>query len=113
MTIVSNGKETELKRPKEFYLEEVELLDKDLKKSIRKWKVPIDATPIGISEDGTKIYFESWEFYQDETDNYKEKPIKLAVEVSADGSLKLVDLNEIKSDNGVDFDYDKQLGTTR
>lgn len=104
ITIVSDGKEIELKRPKEFYLEEFELLDKDLKKTLIKWKSPIDATPVGISEDGTKIYFESWEF----TDNYKEKPIKLAVEVSADGSLKLIDVNEIKSGKGVDFDYDKQ-----
>jgi len=109
MTVVSDGKEIELKRPPEFGLEDVELLEKDLKKSIRKWKSPIDATPVGISEDGTKIYFESWEFYQDENDGGKEKPIKLAVEVSADGSLKLIDENEIKSDRGVVFDYDKKF----
>ena len=109
MTVVSDGKEIELKRPPEFGLEDIELLEKDLKKSIRKWKSPIDATPVGISEDGTKIYFESWEFYQDENDGGKEKPIKLAVEVSADGSLKLIDENEIKSDRGVVFDYDKKF----
>ncbi len=109
MTVVSDGKEIELKRPPEFGLEDVELLEKDLKKSIRKWKSPIDATPVGISEDGTKIYFESWEFYQDENDGGKEKPIKLAVEVSADGSVKLIDENEIKSDRGVVFDYDKKF----
>lgn len=109
MTIVSDGKEIELNRPHDFELEDVELLEKDLKKSIRKWKSPIDATPIGISEDSTKIYFESWEFYQDENDSGKEKPIKLAVEVSADGSLKLIDENEIKSDRGVVFDYDKKF----
>lgn len=109
MTVVSDGKEIDLKRPQEFGLEDVELLDKDLKKAIRKWKSPIDATPVGISEDGTKIYFESWEFYQDENDGGKEKPIKLAVEVSADGSLKLIDENEIKSDRGVVFDYDKKF----
>lgn len=107
MTIVSGGKEFELKRPQDFYLEEFELLGKDLKKTVRKWKTPIDAVPIGISEDGTKIYFESWEFYQEETDSDK-NAVKLAVEVSEDGSLRLIDSNEIKSDIGVVFDYDKQ-----
>ena len=108
LTIVSDGKEIELKRPKDFELEEFVLVDNSLKKTIRTWQTPIDATPLGISEDGKKVYFESWQFYQDETDNGKESVISLAVEVSEDGSLKLIDVHEIKSDKGVDIDYDKQ-----
>ena len=108
MTVVSDGKEIELKRSKDFELEEFELVESSLKKTLRIWKTPIDATPVGISEDGKKVYFESWQFYQDETENGKESVINLAVEVSEDGSLKLIDLNEIKSDKGVDIDYDKK-----
>ena len=104
MTVISEGKKIELKRPKDFYLEEFVLVDKDMKRVIRKWQVPIDATPFGISNDGKKVYFESWEFFQDETAGYKEKPIKLAIEVSEDGSLKFVtnDSADIIK-NGEDF----------
>jgi hypothetical protein len=106
--IISDGKEVEIFRPKDFYTEEFVLLDKSLKNPIRKWKTPIDATPAGISEDGKKVYFTSWEFDQDETNNYKIDEISLAVEISEDGELKLVDINEIKSDKGVEFDYEKE-----
>ena len=109
MTVIADGKEINLKRPKDFYLEEFALVDKTLKKQIRKWKTPIDALPVGISEDGTKVYFDSWEFEQDETEGYEESAIDLAVEISEDGSLKLVDRSEIKSDKGVDIDYNKKF----
>lgn len=107
MTIISDGKEIELKRPKDFDSEEIILVDAS-KKPIRKWKTPIDATPVGISEDGKKIYFDSYQFYQDANNDGKESKIGVAVEVSEDGSLKLVDSGEIKSGEGVDVDHDKQ-----
>lgn len=112
MTVVADGKEIELRRPKDFGSEEMVLLDK-LKKPIRKWQTPFDATPLGVSADGRKLYFDSWNFYQDETDNYKETPINLAVEISEDGSLKMIDVSELKSDKGVDFGYDKKNTETQ
>lgn len=108
MSVRSNGTTINLRRPKDFETEEVTLVDDSLKKILRKWKTPIDSTPIGISEDGTKIFFESWEFLQNQMDGYKEQPINLAIEISEDGSLRFVDEKEIKSSKGVDFDYDKK-----
>ena len=107
MTVIAAGKAVDLKRPKDFDLEEFALVDNS-KKIIRKWKTPIDATPVGISEDGKKVYFDSYQFYQDATDGAKESPIDLALEISEDGSLKLVDSNEVKSGKGVVIDYDKK-----
>jgi hypothetical protein len=109
MTIISGGKRFEVKRPKEFNLEEFVLVDSNLKNTIRKWKTPIDATPVGISEDGKKIYFSSWEFDQDPENGYKESVLSLAVEVSEEGALKLVDLNTIKSGKGINIGYDKEF----
>lgn len=56
ITVIANGKPYELQRPKDFYLEEVELVDKNLKKTLRKWFNAFDMPPVGISIDGTKIY---------------------------------------------------------
>jgi hypothetical protein len=108
MTIFSDGKRFEVKRPKEFNLEEFVLVDPSLKTAIRKWKIPIDATPIGISEDGKRVYFSSYEFDQDAENGYKESILSLAVEVSEDGVLKLVDLNTIKSGKGTNIGYDRE-----
>jgi hypothetical protein len=108
ITVISENIGIELKRPKEFYLEEFALVDKTLKKTIRKWKTPIDATPVGISKDGTKVYFDSYEFYQDSTNGFEQSPINLVVEISGTGNLRLVDKNEIESGKGVQIDYDKK-----
>lgn len=58
MRIISDGKEIAVNRPKDFFAEEIVLTNENLKGTIRKWFVPIDATPFGISADGKKIYFE-------------------------------------------------------
>ena len=108
LTLFIEGKQAEFFRPKDFNSEEIVLVDRSLKKTLRKWNVPIDATPVGISEDGRKIYFESWEFYQDTTDNLKETPLNLAVEVSEDGELQLIDKSEIKSGEGIIVTADKK-----
>ncbi len=108
ITFISDGKEVIVKLPKDFSSEEFVLVDK-AKKPIRKWKTPIDAEPVGISEDGKKVYFDSWEFSQDQTDGYKESPINLAVEISENGNLRFIDLKELKSGKGVIIDYDKKF----
>jgi hypothetical protein len=108
LNIVSEGSEIGLVRPKVFDSEEVVLVEESLKKQIRKWSTPIDSTPVGISEDGTKIYFDTWEFHQNQYAEYAEDPIQLAVEVSVDGTLRFVDFSEIPSDKGIDIDNDKK-----
>ncbi len=108
INVISDGREIELKRPKDFYLEEMALVDKTLKKKIRVWKTPIDATPVGISSDGTKIYFDSWEFYQNQNEGYAEQPIGLAIELSADGRLRFVDVQDIPSSKGVELDHENK-----
>lgn len=58
MLIVSEGKRYRLKRPTAFDLDEVELVDKTMKKVLRTWQIPYQTIPIGISEDGTKLYLD-------------------------------------------------------
>lgn len=91
MTVIADGKAIELKRPEEFYLEEFVLVDKTLKKEIRKWLVPIDATPLGISDNGKNIYFEY------STDEHFED---LTYEISEDGTIQFVAKNDKKINKG-------------
>ncbi len=107
MTVIVGGKKIVLKRSKDFYLESFALVDQSLKKTIRKWATPIDATPAGISEDGKKVYFDSYRFYQNELHNLKESALNVAVEIAEDGKLKFVDAKEIKSIKGED-EYGKK-----
>jgi hypothetical protein len=40
----------------EFRLEEIELVDETMKRVIRKWEVPNETYPVGISADGRTLY---------------------------------------------------------
>jgi hypothetical protein len=53
---VLDGKKYLLKRPVEFRLEEIELVDETMKRVIRKWEVPNETFPIGVSADGRILY---------------------------------------------------------
>ena len=53
---VFDGKKYLLKRPAYFLLEEMELVDETMKRVIRKWEVPAQTWPIGISADGRTLY---------------------------------------------------------
>ncbi|MCA1622321.1 MAG: hypothetical protein LC768_01175 [Acidobacteria bacterium] len=82
MTVVVGKKQVKLKRPKEFYSEEIELVDKTLKKKIRNWSIPSELLVgeidnLGISKDGAKIYFHT-------------EVEELDLEISEDGTFKLV-----------------------
>ncbi|MBX7223960.1 MAG: hypothetical protein K1Y36_28855 [Blastocatellia bacterium] len=56
ITIVSNGSPVRIKRPKNFVLEEMSLVDETFKRTIRRWEIPTQSVPAGISEDQTKLY---------------------------------------------------------
>jgi hypothetical protein len=89
ITFISNGKTYTVIRPKDLATSERHaLIDiKKPSKDIRKWQVPYETYPSGISLDGTKLYVGG--------------PIEdVLLEISLDGTFKLVDKNEVKSSQG-------------
>ncbi len=104
ITVIADKNQVKLKRPKEFYSEEIELVDKTLKKKIRNWSIPSEllvgeVANFGISKDGTKIYFHT-------------EVEELDLEIFEDGTFKLVTTdNENKISKGEelkDFPKDSQ-----
>jgi hypothetical protein len=57
---VMDGKKYSFKRPAGFLLDEMELVDETLKREIRKWEVPDQTWPVGISADGQTLYLPIW-----------------------------------------------------
>lgn len=55
-----NGENFSIKRPEEFTLEEMELVDVTTRKVIRRWEVPNQTYPLGISADGQTLYLPVW-----------------------------------------------------
>jgi len=58
MVVIAEGKRYRLWRPAAFVLDEAELVDKTMKKVQRRWQLPYQAAPAGISPDGTKLYLD-------------------------------------------------------
>lgn len=83
MTLVSSGKTYSVIRDKDLSVSEEYVLvdEKTLQREIRKWQVPFETYPFGISKDGTKLYIEF-----DEND--------ILLEISEKGVLRLVPKNE-------------------
>jgi hypothetical protein len=99
MTLRVDGKSVVLKRPKKFILDKAELVDEKLK-TLRKWYLPLDVVPFGISLDGTKIYID---FTYD--DGHEPLTQFLALEISENGNFQYVtkdNPNILK--NGVDLE---------
>jgi hypothetical protein len=78
MVLVSDGNRYRVRRPKAFALDQAELVDATMKKVLRKWQLPYQTVPIGISPDGAKLYLN---FYTD----YKLDG--LVLELSENGKL--------------------------
>ena len=57
---VLDGAKYSFKRPAGFLLDEMELVDETLKREIRKWEVPDQTWPVGISVDGQTLYLPIW-----------------------------------------------------
>lgn len=81
-SLIVNGKLFDIERTKELSVSEEYVLFKDenLKKPVRKWQVPFETSPYGISLDGTKLYIDL-EFSN------------LLLEISEIGELKIVTTN--------------------
>ncbi len=89
ITFVAEGKTYRVKRPRDFGHNEVyALVDADdPSRELRKWQVPSEGYPLGISEDGTKLYVEG--AFED-----------IYLELAEDGSFKLVPRDEVRSGKG-------------
>jgi hypothetical protein len=55
--LVHEGKSHKVNRPKNLFLPSVQILSKDLKKTILQVDAPRSVMPLGISKDGAAIYF--------------------------------------------------------
>lgn len=75
--LVSGGKTYPTRIPKQFVTDQIELVDATLKRSLAKWLVPMDSTPVGISRDARRIYLST------EMD-------QLLLEIDASGNLRYV-----------------------
>ena len=58
MTLIAEGKQYRVRRPRSFVLDEAHLVNETLKKVLRTWQMPYQAVPTGISADGTKLYLD-------------------------------------------------------
>jgi hypothetical protein len=59
ISLLASGKEYKLKRTASFALNEIVLMDKKMKRVLRRWETPYQTSPAGISADGLKLYLES------------------------------------------------------
>jgi hypothetical protein len=87
MVLIADGKRYRVRRPSTFILDEAELVDAKMKKVLRKWQLPYQSIPIGISSDGAKLYLD---FYTD----YKLDD--LVLELSENGKLAFRDRGEVQ-----------------
>lgn len=89
ITFISNGNKYAVNRPKDLAISEVyELVDiKDPSKTLRKWQIPYETYPEGISADGTKLYIEG--------------PVdEILLEIGSNGEFRFVEKGEVKSGEG-------------
>jgi hypothetical protein len=84
MTVVVNNQTYDIKRTKEISISQEHILidSKTMKKAIRKWQVPYETYPYGISEDGTKLYID----LEDD----------ILLEISENGDIQFVSKNSPK-----------------
>jgi hypothetical protein len=55
-TVIASGRKYQVKRAASFTLNEIFLVDKRMKKVLRRWETPFLSYPVGVSEDGLKLY---------------------------------------------------------
>lgn len=85
--LVAGGKKYLLVRPRSFGLDEVNLVDQSMRKVLRIWQVPDQGGPLGVSSDGTKLYFGVG------IDS-------LVLEISESGSMRILAREEVKLPKG-------------
>lgn len=58
MLMLSKGRRYRLKRSAQMGLDEMSLVDSSMKRALRTWQVPYQSVPVGVSQDGRKLYLE-------------------------------------------------------
>jgi len=76
---INDGKQYRLRRPKGFSLDAAELVDKTMRRVLRRWQLPYQTVPVGISADGRKLYLN---FYVENNLD------ALLLELSEDGNVQ-------------------------
>jgi len=94
LLLVSEGRQYLLKRPSGFLLKKVSLVNRSLRRLLYTWEVPLDTEPVGVSEDGKRIYLELLNHYEPE-DLVK----KVVLEVSQSG-VRFVARDKIPAQTG-------------
>ncbi len=57
ITVVVGSQHYRVKRPSGFHLEQVQLVDEKTKKTVRTWELPFYAELLGVSPDGSTLFF--------------------------------------------------------
>jgi hypothetical protein len=78
MLMVSKGRRYSLKRSHQMRLDEMSLVDETMKRVLLTWQVPYQTVPLGVSEDGRKLYLNL-------TYRENEAKEKLVLEISETG----------------------------
>jgi hypothetical protein len=108
IAIVQCGRMYSINRPVEFETEQVALLDRSLKKVLRKWAVPIDATPVGISRNGLNLYFA---FNFPDVDYQASLQFEnLIYEITSNGSIRFVPAIDRRIVKGLRVDFPDREG---
>ena len=93
LLVVSDGKQYLVRRPPGFHLEEISVVDRSMKRILRTWEVPHDTGPVGISEDGTKIYLQLLNNYTEDLFN------RIVIEVS-ESTIRFRALSQVAARDG-------------
>jgi hypothetical protein len=56
LTLFASGRKYHVKRAASFTLNKIFLVDSRMKKVLRSWEIPYQTYPVGVSEDGSKLY---------------------------------------------------------
>jgi len=87
--IIAGGKKYVVVRPRMFALDDIDLVDQTMKRKLRTW--PFNGTPVGVSSDGTKLYFET---------NYESDTSTIRLELSETGAMRFFPRDELKLPKG-------------
>lgn len=93
--LIAKGKSYRIRRTRALFLDEAQLVDSNMKKVLRRWAVPFQIVPTGISADGTKLYLQHWA--QDADDG-------LVLELSDDGRLAFRERAELNLKEGTSIE---------
>jgi hypothetical protein len=55
-TVIASGRKYPVKRAASYTLNKIFLMDKGMGKVLRSWETPFQTDPVGVSEDGLKLY---------------------------------------------------------